>query len=259
MARVIVDAGHGGFDNGASYEGRLEKDDNLNLALAVGNILRDNGVDVEFTRTEDVYQSPSAKARIANELGGDLLVSIHRNSAIEPNLYQGVQSLVYNKGGISEAVGNDINERLTLVGFDNLGVEERKNLAVLHQSSMPAVLVEVGFINSDEDNRILDNNFLETADAIAQGILSSFVNAMNTAKDQEEERIYSVQVRVFSNQGNAMYFLEELEEQGFQGFIVPMADLFSVQVGEFDQVDDAMKELANLKKAGYEGMIVTLT
>ena len=124
---------------------------------------------------------------------------------------------------------------------------------------MPAVLVEVGFINSDEDNRILDNNFLETADAIAQGILSSFVNAMNTAKDQEEERIYSVQVRVFSNQGNAMYFLEELEEQGFQGFIVPMADLFSVQVGEFDQVDDAMKELSNLKKSGYEGMIVTLT
>ena len=54
MAVVTLDAGHGGYDNGASYQGRREKDDNLNLALAVGNILQNRGVDVRYTRTEDV-------------------------------------------------------------------------------------------------------------------------------------------------------------------------------------------------------------
>ena len=54
MATVMIDAGHGGYDNGASFEGRTEKNDTLNLALAVGNILENNGVDVLYTRTTDV-------------------------------------------------------------------------------------------------------------------------------------------------------------------------------------------------------------
>ena len=55
--KIMVDAGHGGADLGATYEGRQEKDDNLNLALAVGKILSQNGVDVEYTRTTDIYLS----------------------------------------------------------------------------------------------------------------------------------------------------------------------------------------------------------
>ena len=55
MAKIILDAGHGGYDNGASYEGRLEKDDNLRLALAVGQKLEEQGLPVEYTRVEDIY------------------------------------------------------------------------------------------------------------------------------------------------------------------------------------------------------------
>ena len=62
MATVMLDAGHGGFDNGASFNGRKEKDDNLNLALAVGSILENRGIDILYTRTTDVYQSPNEKA-----------------------------------------------------------------------------------------------------------------------------------------------------------------------------------------------------
>ena len=60
--RIVIDPGHGGSDWGASYEGRKEKDDNLNLALAVGRILQNNGVDIEYTRTDDVYNTPLEKA-----------------------------------------------------------------------------------------------------------------------------------------------------------------------------------------------------
>ena len=70
-AKIMIDAGHGGYDNGASYEGRLEKNDNLNLALALGDELERRGYDVEYTRTTDVYDSPARKAQIGNERGAD--------------------------------------------------------------------------------------------------------------------------------------------------------------------------------------------
>ena len=85
MATVMLDAGHGGYDNGASFEGRKEKDDNLNLVLAIGNILENNGVDVLYTRTTDIYQSPNEKANIANRSDASYFVSIHRNSSPQPN------------------------------------------------------------------------------------------------------------------------------------------------------------------------------
>ena len=54
---IIIDAGHGGFDNGASFQGRREKDDTLRLALAVGERLETAGFPVVFTRNTDVYQN----------------------------------------------------------------------------------------------------------------------------------------------------------------------------------------------------------
>ena len=65
MATVMLDAGHGGYDSGAVYGDRYEKNDTLSLVLAVGTILENNGVDVLYTRTTDVYQSPNEKAGIA--------------------------------------------------------------------------------------------------------------------------------------------------------------------------------------------------
>ena len=69
---ITLDAGHGGFDNGASYNYRLEKDDNLALTFSIGSILQSYGFNVHYTRTEDVYDSPFQKATKANENGSDL-------------------------------------------------------------------------------------------------------------------------------------------------------------------------------------------
>ena len=64
--RVFIDPGHGGTDPGAVHNGRQEKDDVLRLALAVGRILEDNGVDVVYSRTEDFYVSENLSARRSN-------------------------------------------------------------------------------------------------------------------------------------------------------------------------------------------------
>ena len=185
---IMLDAGHGGSDPGAVYNGRKEKDDTLELVMAIGDILKNNGVEVDYTRTSDVYQSPYQKAMLANEAGVDFFVSIHRNSFPTDNVVSGVESLVYNKTGIKYELAQEINEQLETIGFVNLGVNARPNLVVLRRTKMPAVLVEVGFINSDVDNKIYDENFETIARAIADGIL----DVLEADKDPEE-KVYSVQ------------------------------------------------------------------
>ncbi len=126
---IMLDAGHGGKDPGAVYQGRQEKDDTLKLTLAVGEILQNRGLDVEYTRTTDVYETPTQKAREANAAGVDYFVSIHRNSTPEDNGVSGVESLVYDLSGVKYEMAQDINEQLEAVGFINRGVQARPNLA----------------------------------------------------------------------------------------------------------------------------------
>lgn len=173
MADILValDAGHGGVNPGAVYDNREEADDALALVLAIGPILEYNGVHVLYTRTDDVFETPYQKAQEANMAGADYFVSIHRNSSPYPNQYNGVESLVYNRYSEAGIMAYNINDQLEQVGYANLGVNERPNLIVLNSTQMPAVLVEVGFINSYVDNRIFDMRFDETAQAIADGIL----------------------------------------------------------------------------------------
>lgn len=171
--RIALDAGHGGSDPGAVYKDRREKDDTLDLTLAVGDILKKNGIDVYYTRTTDEYETPFKKATDANNSGADLFVSIHRNSSENPNQYSGVDTLVYSDTGLKAEVARNINNQLEDAGFKNLGVDERKNLVVLKRTKMPAVLVEAGFINNDKDNYLFDEEFDSIAQAIADGILES--------------------------------------------------------------------------------------
>lgn len=173
MAKVVIDAGHGGSDWGASYMGRKEKDDNLNLAFAVGSILENNGVDVVYTRVDDVYDTPFQKATIGNESDADLFVSLHRDAANVPGTGSGISSLVYRDSGIPAELARNINSELSDLGFIDRGVVERPNLVVLKRTKMPAVLVESGFINNENDNEKFDAEFDSIANAIATGILDT--------------------------------------------------------------------------------------
>ena len=173
MALVVLDAGHGGENPGAIYNGRREKDDTLALTLEVGRILQENGVDVYFTRDTDVFETPLQKAQEANRTGADYFVSIHRNSSPIPNQYTGIETLVYNQYSDAARLADNINQQLEAVGFENQGVNERQNLVVLNRTQMPAVLVEAGFINTDADNALFDERFNDIAQAIADGILET--------------------------------------------------------------------------------------
>lgn len=130
-------------------------------------------MNVYYTRNTDIYESPYQKAMEGNAVNADYFVSIHRNSSPYPNQYTGVETLVYNRYSEAARLAYNINTRLEDLGFANQGVNERTNLVVLNRTAMPAVLVEVGFINTDADNQLLDQRFAEIAQAIADGILAT--------------------------------------------------------------------------------------
>lgn len=280
---VVIDPGHGGSDPGAVYNGRKEKDDTLNLALAVGNILEENGINVVYTRTSDVYETPFTKATKGNEAGADFFISIHRNSSENPNEYNGTSTLIFDNSGIKKEMAANINAELKKVGYNDLGTDLRPNLVVLKRTKMPAILVEAGFINSDKDNALFDEEFYDTANAIAEGILKTlrkkeeyvkttstepktesykeYMDNINNNNNMEciceREEIYRVQTGAFDNQANADTMLNRLLMEDIPAFIIYENSLYKVQAGAYKKLDNAVKMEKRLRRMGYNTYITT--
>lgn len=252
--KVILDAGHGGAEPGATYFGRQEKTDNLNLTLAVGNILTKNGIDVVYTRVSDTYNTPFEKAQIANRSGADYFVSIHRNAMPVPGTASGAETLVYENTGVPALMAENINSALASAGFVNLGVIERPGLVVLRRTQMPAVLVEAGFIDNEADNRTFDQNFQAIAQAIADGILK-------TIREEEASRpeYYQIQTGVYQSRQAASQQANQLLSQGYPSFIIHDNGNYKVRVGAFLNMDNAVRMEQQLKNAGYNTFMVRET
>ncbi len=250
MRRVVIDAGHGGREPGAIYNGRLEKDDTLRLALAVGQILSDNGVDVSYTRVTDIYQSPTEKAEMANRWDGDLFLSIHRNAMPVPGSASGIQSLIYEAGGEAERMAENINRQLVNMGWKDLGIVERPGLVVLRKTDMPAVLLEAGFIDNPADNQFFEQHFYQTAQAVADGVLETL------RQEEEGPEYYQIQVGVFRDRDAASRMVERLTQEGYPAFMVADDGLYKVRVGAYLDVDNAAWMEKTLRAAGYPTVMV---
>lgn len=292
--KIILDAGHGGDDPGAVYQGRQEKDDNLNLAMAVGPILARNGIDVVYTRDSDIYQTPFQKAEIANQSGADFFISFHRNSSPINNQYSGSETLLYDKSGIKYEMAEGINGAVSELGYRNLGVKARPGLVVLRRTQMPALLIETGFINNDEDNELFDQQFDRIATAIASAILGTLdmelvtdppqsdhpVSGSDTSSSrsgtlqpvtpvsappvqprppvsEEPARFYRVQVGSYRDRENADTLLYELNDKGYPAFILYEDGLYKVQVGAFRNLGNAIRMEQRLRNDGYTTWITT--
>ena len=158
-----------------------------------------------------------------------------------------------------ESMAEAINQQLAKVGFRDLGVKERPGLVILRRSTSPALLVETGFINTDADNQLFDEQFHEIAQAIADGILE-VVREDSTETDsgtRPEGTLYRVQTGAFRNQQYAQDMLYQLTGQGYPAFILQDGNLYRVQVGAFRNLDNAIKMEAALRSRGYSTYITT--
>lgn len=246
---IIIDPGHGGQEPGAIFEGRKEKDDNLRLALAVGDILENAGIRVLYTRTSDVTQSPNEKAEIANRSDADFFLSLHRNAMSVPGSGSGALTLIYEKGSEGEKMAENIQKNLVGAGFADLGIQERPGLAVLSRTRMPAVLVETGFIDNPEDNRRFDQNFQQIAQAIADGVITTF-------QQMEKPVYYQIQTGAYRNRGLAEQMEQQLRSQGFPVFLVYEDGWFKVRVGAFLNLDNAVHMEQVLRQYGYPTVMI---
>lgn len=179
---VVLDAGHGGSDPGSlgkdeSGEKVLayEKDMNLKITLATADILRENGVEVVLTRSDDVYVGLAERAEIANDKNAALFVSIHNNSIPQPE-YKGSMVLYYATSKTGKVLAENILDEMTrAAGTIDRGLRDGTNMAVIRRTDMPAVIVECGCLtNAEELANLMDEEFLEKlAEGIAAGIIKT--------------------------------------------------------------------------------------
>lgn len=264
--KVMLDAGHGGYDNGTTYGERKEKDDVLDITLAVGDILQRNGIEVAFTRVDDSYDSPLGKAKKANGEGADLLISFHRNTCEKGNYSSGVEAYIKQQGTIGETLANSLCSNLEKVGFKNSGVQTRKDMAILRKSSMPSLMLLIGYMNNDQDNAIFDGNYDMIVETIAKDIYktatgnelelddikhSMLVNSTNT-----ENKRYFVQIGLFREINNAKRLAYPLEVLGYPVRIVPSGDFYAVQVGDVDTLAEGTTLESDLKMLGYDTLLM---
>ena len=170
--KVFVDAGHGGKDSGAPGYGKNEAEINLEIAKKVEQKLKAKNIQVKMSReTDDVFVELGERARLANNYGADVFVSIHQNSA-DSTSASGIETYYHDKKEMYKPLASDIQtDIINQTGAKNRGVKS-SNLAVLRESNMPSALVENGFVsNRDEYNKLVNQAYQDKlATGIADGV-----------------------------------------------------------------------------------------
>ena len=182
MIHIVIDAGHGGEDTGASavYDGReiLEKDLNLQTAHYLGSFLEEyEGVRVSYTRTGDVSVDLLQRTMMAKERNADLLISIHHNAAGEIMGYDHGCTVLTGRGAYEKEICEEEQKlacnvlyELSEVGLENQGILLRQSengsvyengeladyYAIIRnglEQKIPSILIEHAFVDSEMDYR----------------------------------------------------------------------------------------------------------
>lgn len=181
---IVIDAGHGGKDPGTiGFNGSYEKDINLEISKKLIKNLKSKGYKVILTRDSDEYVDNLARAELANKKRGRIFISIHGNSTEGNSSANGIQVLYYPNR--DSTVGDLNNNKLAQIMMDSLingtgainrGIIERKDLIVLNQTNMPAILIECGFLSNENEEKLLltDEYQNRIVDSIIEGLEKYF-------------------------------------------------------------------------------------
>ena len=167
---IIIDAGHGGRDLGASRSLIYEKHLNLDVARRLERTLKESGFRTVLTRKTDDFVSLSTRSARANKYRNAIFISIHFNWSWKTKV-TGIET--FYRSSSSRSLASYIQKQLVRqIGCTNRGVKTA-NFSVLRKTRHPAVLVEGGFVsNRSERSSMLDPRYRQVlADSIARGIL----------------------------------------------------------------------------------------
>ncbi len=166
---IILDAGHGGMDEGCGKNGVEEKDINLKLVLALQEKLTEKGFEVRLTREEDVAMGLAERVNFANELQGDLYISIHQNASEYAEI-AGIETWYYEGDGReNQRLATLVQQYLILyTKAKDRGIIESDELYVTRECDMPSCLIETGFITNEEEVQLLSDE--EYCEKLVQGL-----------------------------------------------------------------------------------------
>lgn len=166
---IYIDAGHGGTDAGAVSNGVKESAINVAISNYLAKEFEQQGLTYKCCRTNDATSKTLAeRVNEANNWGAYIYLSLHCNASekSEPN---GTITYIYSYGGEAEKIANNIQARLQPTnGVSKWERVEDENFYVLRKTTMPAVLIELGFITNATDRATLTNT--ETQKQIAKEI-----------------------------------------------------------------------------------------
>jgi N-acetylmuramoyl-L-alanine amidase len=169
---VAIDPGHGGPDSGAvGNSATQEKDVNLDVALRLADLLMEEGIKPLLTRSTDTYVSLDDRCNLANALGADIFVSLHCNASPSRNRRKGLETYYFHPRG-DELAATVHHTLIRQLDWQDNGVRVAR-FVVVRRTAMPAILVEMGYINHYEDEarlRSLDSR-QKIAEALKDGIL----------------------------------------------------------------------------------------
>ncbi|AKL93977.1 N-acetylmuramoyl-L-alanine amidase LytC [Clostridium aceticum] len=181
---IVIDPGHGGTDPGAisPISGLMEKDLVLDVAKRLNKLLTEAGFNTYMTRETDTSVALADRAKIANQLQADLFISVHANAA-GASTARGIENLYYP----SDINPNDHRpnkklaeifqrEMVKVTGAHSRNIVARDKLVVLRDTTMPAVLSEIGFLtNAEEVARLATSEYRQlVAEGMFQGIVKYF-------------------------------------------------------------------------------------
>mgnify|MGYP002469478194 CR=1 FL=1 len=168
--KVVLDAGHGGSDYGAIREGINEKDIALDVTRRVASILKSKGYKAALTRADDTFVSLQDRVEFSENEAPEIFVSIHVNSAVatEP---KGIETHYYHE--YSKELASVVHARMIkAIDTKDRGLFKSK-FYVINHTTVPAILVEMGFLSNEEERKelVTDSRKQKTAKAIAEGII----------------------------------------------------------------------------------------
>lgn len=177
-ATVIIDAGHGGIDVGANVGDLYEKNITLKTSQYIQKELDKYNIKAILTRQEDQNLKDEKNADLierasySEKYNADYFVSIHVNGFKDSDAIYGFE--VYTKDEESKSLANMILTQMDTLNYSkNRGLVDGKNLMILKKNTVPAVLIELGYIKSQDQSYLSDDDKLQNmAKAISKGILN---------------------------------------------------------------------------------------
>jgi TonB-dependent SusC/RagA subfamily outer membrane receptor len=254
---LVVDAGHGGKDNGAVGNGLYEKNVALEIAQKIKEFSSQYGIDVVLTRNNDVYMSPQEKSNFANTQHADALISVHANANDKTHPDQSGFEIMLSPDNQKFATQNQVLGSAILQNiskdFNAASALEQKTAGIwiLKNSNIPSALIECGFItNVNDANDMKDDAKLQL---MAKNILQGVAMYANNSFDRS--KLYEIKSNALKDTNNPIQLKSEAVNQPayvLDRKVVPVDEIKKINSNTIESVT-ALKDKDAVDKYGDKG------